>query len=144
MLLQLRHYGEFIVTFEEISHLFLRSCSFNYCQVLHLVLNQFWIFRSSRSEVLCKNGALRNFTRFSGKHLCRSLLFKKSFWRSPSESSEVRRFCQLSVKNKFKQTVNEAWVVHRVHLYIWTAAGYKLTAIGTHIWSFNLINFEKF
>ena len=26
--------------------------------------------RSSRSEVFCKKGALRNFAKFTGKHLC--------------------------------------------------------------------------
>ena len=31
------------------------------------------IFRGSRSEVFGKNGALRNFANFTGKHLCQSL-----------------------------------------------------------------------
>ena len=33
--------------------------------------------RSSRQEVFCKKGALKNFTRFTGKHLCQSLCFNK-------------------------------------------------------------------
>ena len=33
--------------------------------------------RSSRPEVFCKNGALRNFTTFTGKHLCQGLFFNK-------------------------------------------------------------------
>ena len=32
---------------------------------------------SSRPEVFCKKGVLRNFTKFTGKHLCQSLLFNK-------------------------------------------------------------------
>ena len=48
--------------------------------------------RSSRPEMFCKEGVLRNFTKFIRKHLCHSLvsnkvadlrpatLFKKSFW----------------------------------------------------------------
>ena len=36
-----------------------------------------WRFRSSRPEVLCKKGVLRNFTKFTGKHLCQSLFFNK-------------------------------------------------------------------
>ena len=36
-------------------------------------------FRSSRPEVLCKKGVLRNFTKFTGKHLYQSLFFKKFF-----------------------------------------------------------------
>ena len=31
----------------------------------------------SRPEVFCKKGALRNFTKFTGKHLCQSLFFNK-------------------------------------------------------------------
>ena len=33
------------------------------------------ILRSSRPEVFCKKGVLRNFTKFTGKHLCQSLFF---------------------------------------------------------------------
>ena len=33
--------------------------------------------RSSLPEVLCKKGALRNFAKFTGKHLCQSLFFNK-------------------------------------------------------------------
>ena len=33
--------------------------------------------RSHRPEVFCKKGALRNFTKFIGKHLCKSLFFNK-------------------------------------------------------------------
>ena len=47
------------------------------------VLNEFCYsvflryYRSSRREVLCKKGVLRNFTKFTGKHLCQSLFFNK-------------------------------------------------------------------
>ena len=34
-------------------------------------------YRSSRPEVFCKNGVLRNFTKVTGKHLCQSLFFNK-------------------------------------------------------------------
>ena len=33
--------------------------------------------RSIRQEVFCKKGVLRNFTKFTGKHLCQSLFFIK-------------------------------------------------------------------
>ena len=33
--------------------------------------------RSSRPEVLLKKGVLRNFAKFTGKHLCQSLFIKK-------------------------------------------------------------------
>ena len=34
-------------------------------------------FRSSRPEVFCKKGILRNFEKFAGKHLCQGLFFNK-------------------------------------------------------------------
>ena len=33
--------------------------------------------RSSRPEVFCKKGVLRNFTKFKGKHLYQSVFFNK-------------------------------------------------------------------
>ena len=33
--------------------------------------------RSSRPEVFCKKDVLRNFAKFTGKHLCQSLFFNK-------------------------------------------------------------------
>ena len=33
--------------------------------------------RSNHPEVFCKKGVLRNFTKFAGKHLCRSLFLIK-------------------------------------------------------------------
>ena len=33
--------------------------------------------RQSRLELFCKKGALRNFAKFTGKHLCQSLNFNK-------------------------------------------------------------------
>ena len=35
------------------------------------------ITRSSRLEVFCREGVLRNFVKFTGKHLCHSLFFNK-------------------------------------------------------------------
>ena len=36
------------------------------------------ILRSSRPEEFCKNGLYKNFTKFAGKHLCRSFCFNKA------------------------------------------------------------------
>ena len=38
-------------------------------------------YRSSRPEVFCKKGVLRNFSKFTGKHLCHSLFFWKHSWQ---------------------------------------------------------------
>ena len=42
----------------------------------------FTIFRTSRPEVFCKKGVLRNFTKFTRKHLCLrpATLLKKRLW----------------------------------------------------------------
>ena len=42
------------------------------------------LFRSSRLEVFCRKGALRNFAKFTGKYLCLwpATLFKKRLWHS--------------------------------------------------------------
>ena len=34
-------------------------------------------YRSSLPEVFCEKGILRNFAKFTGKHLCQSLFFSK-------------------------------------------------------------------
>ena len=44
---------------------------------LLIILNLFNNFGSSRPEVFCKKGALRNFTKFTGKHLCQGLFLNK-------------------------------------------------------------------
>ena len=36
-----------------------------------------FIYRSSRPEVFCKNGVLRNFAKLTGKYLCQNLSFNK-------------------------------------------------------------------
>ena len=38
---------------------------------------KYFNFRSSHPEVFCKKGALKNFTKSIGKHLCQSLFFNK-------------------------------------------------------------------
>ena len=47
--------------------------------------------RSSRLGVFCRKGVLRNFTQFTVKHLCRSLLFDKVAGLSPDSSLDFQR-----------------------------------------------------
>ena len=49
-------------------------------------LLSFFFFRSSRPEVFCKKGVLRNFTKFIGKHLCQRLFFNKVASLRPATS----------------------------------------------------------
>ena len=39
--------------------------------------NHFTLNRSSHPEVFCKNGVLKNFAKFTGKHLCQGLFLIK-------------------------------------------------------------------
>ena len=49
-----------------------KSCSF------HTINNSHYRkIRSSRLEEFCKKSVLRNFAKFTGKHLCQSLIFNK-------------------------------------------------------------------
>ena len=38
--------------------------------------------RRSHLEVFCKKGVLKNFAKFTGKHLCQSLFFNKVTYRA--------------------------------------------------------------
>ena len=69
--------------------------SFQTCRSSHLQI----FFRSSRPEVFCKKSVLRDFAKFTGKHLCQSLFINNfadqvtlaqvftvnfaTFWRTP-------------------------------------------------------------
>ena len=44
------------------------------------------VYRSSLPEVFCKEGVLKNFTRFTEKHLCQSLLFNEVAGLRPRDS----------------------------------------------------------
>ena len=54
--------------------------------------------RSSRPEVFCKKGILRNFAKFTGKHLCQSLFFNKVAQVFSYE------FCEISKNTFFHRT----------------------------------------
>ena len=53
--------------------------------------------RSSHPGVFCRKGVLRNFAKFTGKHLCQSLFFNKKETLVQVFSCE---FCEIS-KNTF-------------------------------------------
>ena len=42
-----------------------------------IIADSIWLVRSSRPEVFYKKGILRNFAKFTGKHLCQRLFFNK-------------------------------------------------------------------
>ena len=56
---------------------------------------------SSCPEVFSKKGVLRNFTKFTGKHLCQSLFFNKVFFKKETLTQVFScEFCEMS-KNTF-------------------------------------------
>ena len=44
---------------------------------IQYTINQLFIFKSSRAEVFCKKGVLKNVAKLTGKHLCQSLILIK-------------------------------------------------------------------
>ena len=80
------------------------DCRFTDSFTYILDLPKIWIkiIRSSRQEVFCKKGALRNFSKFTGKHLCQSLFFSKIAGFRPETLAQVFscEFCKTS-KNTF-------------------------------------------
>ena len=61
---------------------------------------RFVIFRSSCTEVFFKNGVLKNFAKFAGKHFCQSLLFNKIAGYRPSTLLK-KRLCHMCFSVKF-------------------------------------------
>ena len=51
-------------------------CSSLVCQLCHILTKGIFT-RSNHLEVFCKTSVLKNFGKFTGKHLCKSLFFNK-------------------------------------------------------------------
>ena len=47
------------------------------CQDLLRCISRILLVRNGRPDVFCKTGVLRNFAKFTGKHLCQILYFDK-------------------------------------------------------------------
>ena len=95
-------------------------------------------FRSNRPEVFCKKGALRNFAKFTVKHLCQSLFFNKVaglrrqlYWKRDSGTGLFLRILRnfeehLFSKNTsggsfgflFKGTLMQIWKSSYMFLFI--------------------------
>ena len=73
--------------------------------VFKSITNNIWNgpFRSSRPEVSCEKGVLRNFAKFTAKHLCRNFFFNKAcnFIKKETLAQVFScEFCEIS-KNTF-------------------------------------------
>ena len=68
------------------------------------------ILRSSRPEVFCKKGVLRNLAKFTEKQLCQSLFFNKGLQACNFIKKETLalvfscEFCEISKNNFFYRT----------------------------------------
>ena len=58
--------------------------------------------RSNRPEKFCKKGVLRNFAKFTGKHVCQSLFFNKETLAKVFS----REFCEISKNTFFLQNTS--------------------------------------
>ena len=58
--------------------------------------------RKSRPEVFCKKSVLRNFAKFTGKHLCRSLVYNKVAGLSTSFLTGHLRWLLLKGQSDFQ------------------------------------------
>ena len=68
------------------------------------------IFKKQPPEVFCKKSALKNFAKFTGKHLCQGLFFNKVAGFRPSTLLKKRlwhvfpcEFCEISQNTFFTE-----------------------------------------
>ena len=64
-------------------------------------------WRSSHQRRSMKKNVLRNFAKFTGKHLCQSFFFKKVAGLSPQTLAQVFscEFCETSKNTFFKENL---------------------------------------
>ena len=86
--------------------------------------NALAFYRSSRSDVFCKKSVLRNFVRFTGKHLCQSRFFNKVAGLRPGTLLKKEtlvqvlswEFCEISKNTFFHRTppaaASETLLIH--------------------------------
>ena len=70
-------YSSSIVVFSYVYRKILKITNIIFQSLQVKFIKYLLIFRSSRPDVFCKKGILRNFAKFIGKYLCRSLYFTK-------------------------------------------------------------------
>ena len=68
--------------------------------------------RSSRPEVFCKNGVLRNFAKFTRKHLCQSLFFNKIAGLRPATLLKKRPCHRFFLVNFAKFLITSFFIEH--------------------------------
>ena len=92
------------------------------------------MFKCSRPKVFCKKGALRNFTKFTGKNLCQMLFFNKVagqacnfIKKEPLAHVFSCEFCEISKNNFLHRTLLVAASVCFISLVLADEKGLTLT-----------------
>ena len=77
-------------------------------------------FRSSRPEMFCRKGVLKNFAKFTGNHLCRSLFFNEDLRPATLLKKRLWHRCFLVNIAKFLRTnfftEQLRWLLLRVYV----------------------------
>ena len=102
-----------------------------FCIILEnaAILRMFLIsadWRSSRPEVFCKKGVLRNFAKFTGKHLCQSLFLIKLQASRPPTLSKKRLWHRCFPVNFAKFLRSPFYIEHLWWLLLWFYTSFKL------------------
>ena len=100
--------------FKNVSTLYVSLCHWQALSEFFKIITQkqHVKFRSSRPKVFSKKGVLRNFTKFTGKHLCQGLFFNKVAGLRPSKLLKKEtliqvfscEFCEISKSTFFHRT----------------------------------------
>ena len=120
-----------------------------------MIWSSYKIFRNSRREVFCKNGVLRNFAKFTGKHLCQTLFFNKVDFIKKMALAQVfscefwRTLFQEISKNTFSCRtplvfVSESSLVISLFRHIWSGGSQILITILciTELYKFHYLFFQ--
>ena len=77
------------------------------------------VYRSSRPEVFCKKGVLRNFAKFTGKHLCQSFFFNKVAGLRPATLLKKRLWHRCFPVNlvEFLRTLFLRWLLLCIYIF---------------------------
>ena len=92
------YYLQYIFTsMKNVSIVLTDTCLFT-VMLFYTVFKQ--IYRGSRLELICRKGVLRNFAKFTGKHLRLSDFFNNVAVRNPQKNSVFFAQCQLRCNPK--------------------------------------------
>ena len=98
------------------------------------------LIRSSRPKLFCKKGVLRNFAKFTGKHVCKSLFFSKVAGLRPATLSKKRLWYRCFPMN-FENFLRTPFIIEKlrwlllsyIHFFNWLSLWNLLNNYSTEI-----------